>query len=154
MLFRTEKTLLILLAAVIGCGIVGQSGCKKQPPVSPEKSKLPIKQVPHYSSVELERYSGTLLESFSAADLSENELANNIRQCAANTLKAVLPEKSIVLAPLEIELLAEQTALVSCRAAVFNSSGSGEQILQCRVKINYLPSGSCEAEYPEFFSDK
>ena len=154
MSFRTEITLLILLAGVIGGGIILLIGCKKQPPAPSANHKVQIARPPHSPQLELERYSGSLLESFSTADLSENELANNIRQCAANTLKAVLPEKSIVLAPLEVELLAEQTALVSCRAAVFNSSGSGEQILQCRVKINYLPSGSCEAEYPEFFSDK
>ncbi len=146
-----------LLAVLLTAGIVFLQQCKKQPPRGAKltkKSQL-SNPLPQQPVLQLERYSSSFNEGFSAADTqAENELAKSIRQCAVDILKAVLPEKAAVLAPLEVELLAEQTALVTCRAVIFGNANQEEQQLTCRVRVSYLPSGNCEAEYPEFFKLK
>ena len=154
MLFRIKIFIIILLIGVLTGGIIFLQKNKPQLPVEHHTNSLHLEKPAQDSGIKLERYSGSLNEKFSRADLPENLLAQNIQKCAANILQAVLPEKSIVLAPLEVELLKQETALVSCRAVIFPTDGKQEEMIQCKVRVNYLPSGSCEAEYPEFFSAK
>ena len=107
------------------------------------------------SGVKLDRYRKGFDESFSsAANFSDGKLGSRIQKCAVAVLQAVLPEKSELLAPLEVTLIDEYSAVVACRAIIFATAGSDERRLKCKIKVNYLADGSCEAEYPEFFSDK
>ena len=110
---------------------------------------------PERSGLKLERYRNNFDKSFSAAEESSASLlGSRIQKCAAAVLKDILPEKSELLDPLEVALLDEYSAAVTCRAVIFAADGKDERRLKCRIRINYLADGSCEAEYPEFFSDK
>ena len=110
---------------------------------------------PEASTLHLDRYRNDFEESYSdVTNHSGSKLALRIQKCAATVLKAVLPEKAELLVPLEVTLLDEYSALVSCRAVIFATATASERRLKCKIKVNYLADGSCEAEYPEFFSDK
>ena len=126
--------------------VAGQSDPAKHSKSKPGKVK--------YSGIELERYSN-YQESFSGYDdnFNANKLAADLQTEALRIFKAVLPEKSSVIMPLDIELVDDHSARVSGRAVVFSAQKAGEKVLRCQVMINFLADGSCEADYPGFFSE-
>ena len=110
---------------------------------APQKAEL--RQV-----VRLERYS-SFTENNEDLTPDAGKLAGALNDCAVKIFKAVLPEKSALQMPLDIELINEYSAGVSGKAILFADGSKQEKHLQCRVKINFLANGSCQAEYPEFF---
>ena len=121
----------------------------------PHKESLeilpPQKKTEKRQPIKLERYS-SYLENTSNFDknVSSDTLAAMLNDCAIKIFKSVLPEKSALQMPLDIDLTDESAARVSGKAVLFADGSKKEQILQCKVKINFLANGSCQAEYPEF----
>ena len=161
MKFRIKLLCMILLLLILSGGVVfytlfvTKKTAEQLEPVRHGQLLLQKKHEEKYSKLELERYSSFFEENFSAAETpAVSLLAENIRQAAVTLLKNVLPEKSVLLTPLDIELLDDHSALVCCRAVIFTGGKLGERKINCRLRVNYLSDGSCEAEYPDFLSDK
>ena len=147
----------VVLAVICTISCLMLFGVKKAPAPSQNSSSRQLKITPgksKYAKLELERYS-SYQENLSGYDenFNANKLAADLQTEAVRIFKAVLPEKSSLSMPLDIDLVDDHSARVSGRAVVFSAQKAGEKVVRCQVMINFLADGSCEADYPSFFSE-
>jgi hypothetical protein len=142
------------LTALLFLGAIVFFTRSKKATILPEKKVQISESTPEKAGIrqvcKLERYS-SFLENNEDFKPDAGTLAGALNACAVKIFKAVLPEKSALQMPLDIELINEYSARISGKAILFADSRKQEKYLQCRVKINFLANGSCQAEYPEFF---
>ena len=151
------KICIAISLIVLSAAAVWYAASRQKPAAAmPEES---LKSVPERKAfepvkkLELQRYTSLPESKIDTADsFNANALAAALQECAVGIFRAVLPEKSVLLMPLDMELLDGESARVSGNAIIFK--GTKEQKLHCQVKINFLADGSCEADYPRFFSEK
>lgn len=152
--------LLLIIAGIIAAGSVfvlcqaKTSGRKLSPPPSPTATAelLPGIDLPEIAAaapVELPRLSAWQDNEFNLAQ-EQSPLASDLKKCAADMLRAVLPEKSLIANDMEIALLSSNSAQVSGKAVIPGNAKHREQILQYTIKVNFYTNISCEAEYPRF----
>ena len=151
-IYCTAAFLALLLVAGIIVFFV-QAKPAKSSPAKPDQVDISSrKKAEQRRHIQLERYSRNLenTQDFST-NFNAGELAGALNDCAVKIFKAVLPEKSALQMPLDIELINEYSARVSGKAVLFADGKKQEKHLQCQVIINFLANSSCQAEYPEFF---
>jgi len=100
------------------------------------------------------RYTSLLADdpSSAAARAGYDELSRRIFKTADKIIISVLPPGSVFVPDNTLKLYSGNCAEVSGTAAVPGSSQRAEQHFYCKVKVYFLPDGSCEAAFPEFRS--
>ena len=114
-----------------------------------EKESMLLPELPENPAPALSCYSSWSDTEFQPV-ADTGSLAADLKQCAAAMLKAVLPEKSLIAADMQITLHNDHTATVSGRAVIPGTLTQPEQQLDYKVKVNFFANVSCEAGYPEF----
>jgi hypothetical protein len=101
-----------------------------------------------------ERHTSLLADDPASATARANydELSNRIFKTADKIIISVLPPGSVFVPENTLKLHSGNCAEVSGTAAVPGSSQRAEQHFFCKVKVYFLPDGSCEAAFPEFRS--
>lgn len=90
------------------------------------------------------------LESTVLTQLAQDDLSSKLQQTACRTVLSLLPENAVISGESTLTLLNTHTAQVSGRAMLAATSEKPAKLLQYRIKVNFLPNGSCEAAFPEF----
>lgn len=102
--------------------------------------------------IQLQRHTALLADdpASAAGRPGYDELSERIFKTAGTVISAVLPPGSAFIPDNTLNLRNGNCAEVTGTAAVPGSSTRTEQHFRCRVKVYFLPNGSCEAAFPEF----
>ena len=94
----------------------------------------------------LRRYNTSSLHELATGS---EDLSGNIRQAARSMVLSLLPAETLAAGDETLLLTDGHTALVTGKIILPGSQKEPEKRFRYRVKVNFLPNGSCEAEFPE-----
>lgn len=153
-LVLTGIVLLLLLIAGTVLLLIARHSQLSQPGSSGNVENISASGLlmPHPPPENLPRYSS--MPPAPELFAGHEQITGELYRCAENMVLSVLPEGTQLqkLPPTQsdLRLLDDHTVLISGQLIVPGSGVCAEQHLRYRIKVYFLPDGSCSAEFPDF----